>query len=233
MKRQTIGHLGWDGVGALDLQYHQRMFRPFLFRTIITVLVTLSLLLTASIAVGRRWGKAQDNRVAMLRVCDGAPCVMDVIPGVTRWQEVEARLDSGRGDDLDARIISLRLQPNALLELYPSVNDTSVGRIYLLLLDEPLPAGWIIQRFGVPCGISLYQAADQATLRYPNLLANVQLTGERLRLNSPVTSIRFADPHFVFTAQPDPCVDNITSRQMMNSVWMGFTTVRYYETHQE
>jgi hypothetical protein len=208
------------------------MMRRFLIRLSITVLLNFALLVAVSIAAGRLWGAEQDSRVAMLHVCDGVPCIMGVMPGVTRWQDVETRLESGRGGDLDARIISLRLQPNALLELYPSVNQTEVGRIYLLLLDQPVSAGWIIQRFGVPCGVSLYHAAGQATLRYPALLANVQMYDARLRLNSPVTSIRFADPHFVFQAQPDPCVDNITSRQMMNSAWMGFTTVRFYEEHQ-
>jgi hypothetical protein len=200
--------------------------------SVILLLACTTTALAAAIS-GRGLPSSADDRLRALGLCGDVPCLLDVIPGETAWRDVEHSLRARPRTVFQPRMIALRMQPNSMLELYPSVDNQSVGRIYLLLLDAPLSAGWIVQRYGQPCGVSIYYGAGLVTLRYPRLLANVAIQDGWLRADSPVTSIRLADPHFVFESQPDPCVDNITSRQMLNSGWMGFASFAFYEGHQE
>jgi hypothetical protein len=204
-----------------------------LLRAILLCALVFAAGIASATALGQGVDSEEDARLRALGLCGDVPCMLDVIPGETAWRDVENSLRTRPRTVFQPRMIALRMQPNSMLELYPSVDNQSVGRIYLLLLDAPVSAGWIVQRYGQPCGVSIYYGAGLVTLRYPRLLANVAVQDGWLRADSPVTSVRLADPHFVFESQPDPCVDNITSRQMLNSVWMGFASFAFYEGHQE
>lgn len=193
----------------------------------VSVAALLSLALcAAAVVIGRTGNTAADARVDHMRMCGDQPCLMGVAPGVTEWSAVAVQLATLRSAQTDSKRVTFTLDTDegGLVETYVSVNGRTVGRIYLSILNAPaLSAGWIIQRYGVPCGVSLYYGAGMLTLRYPQLLANVQLVDGHFDLYSPVSTVRYFDPDFVFESQPDPCVDNITSRQTINTHWLGFT----------
>lgn len=196
---------------------------------LITLLMCLSCLgIALAWAVGRVMGRADDPRALHFDACAGSPCLLGIVPGATEWGDAAARLAQYTPRESGDKRIIVPL-PGAEIETYISVNSHTVGRIYFSFRrDTPISAAWIIQRYGVPCGVSIYTNGDLLTLRYPLLLANVRVGSGMMAMDAPVTAIRFADPHFEFESQPDPCTDNITSRQMLNTRWQGFAPIALY-----
>ncbi|MCC6615428.1 MAG: hypothetical protein IT320_18285 [Anaerolineae bacterium] len=208
------------------------MTRRFGLRFVITLLLVTVVVSGAALAAGRAFRQPDDHRALLLAWCETAPCIMDIVPGETGWAQTTGQISRLPDSQLYPKQIVTRFESVAL-EFYPSINQGAVGRIFLhFAQDHQFDAGWVIQRFGEPCGVSLYPTLNQATLRYRFLLANVQVEQERLQPRSAVLQIVLTDPHFQSDSQPDPCVDNITSRQMLNSLWQGFSTIGYYRAHQ-
>lgn len=166
-----------------------------------------------------------DTRAASLQTCDGAACALGITPGSTLWETAYKRFTSADGK-LSAKSIIVPMRPRAEAALYVSVNRVHVGRISLAFI-EPLEMGWVLARYGAPCGVSIYQNAQMLTLRYPFLLANVKLNGERLDSRLPVTSIQYQDPAFEMAIQPNICVDPVTDLAV-NTAWRGFAPLWRY-----
>jgi hypothetical protein len=166
-----------------------------------------------------------DARAASLQTCDGMACALGITPGGTSW-ETAYRTFSGTDGQLSAKSIIVRMRPRAEAALYLSVNHVHVGRISLSFM-EPLDLGWVLARYGTPCGVSIYRGAGMLTLRYPFLLANVNLKGERLDSRLPVSSIQYKDPAFEMAIQPNMCVDPVTDLAV-NTDWHGFAPLWHY-----
>lgn len=201
--------------------------------TSLTTYVGLGLvvLCAAAIVYGRVYAAPDDARVDGFRRCDGIPCLMGVTPGVTRWDEAHMLLASAQVINLSDKRIMFAIDGESSAEIYPSVDGVNVGRMYVHFSQEkPLAAGWLVQRYGTPCGVSIYYNFRQRsiTLRYPFMLANILMTDDHLDSRAPVTNIQFADPAFKSETQPNPCIDNITSGGTANRSWQGFTTLREY-----
>lgn len=185
-------------------------------------------LLALAWALGRVLGRADDPRALHFDACAGDPCILGMVPGETGWGDAAAILGQYPIDGFDDKRVYTAL-PGVSVETYLSVNAITVGRVYLSFPSQaPLSAAWVIQRYGAPCGVSLYGSSETVTLRYPLLLANVKVQDGRLDLDAPVTVIHFSDPDFYFESQPDPCIDNITTRQMLNTHWRGFAPLSVY-----
>ena len=193
------------------------------------ILVLASLLVSAGmLGVGRAWAQPTDARASLLGWCDAAPCPLEIVPGASTWGRALGRVSRLPNSQLYPKQMIARLD-SAALELYPSVAQGTVGRIFVMFAPQRrFDAGWVVQRYGVPCGVSIYPATQQVTLRYTFLLANIRVEDSRLSPHSAVANLLFSDPHFVFESQPDLCIDNITSRQVMNSVWQGFAPLAAY-----
>lgn len=198
--------------------------------TIFLYMFTLTLC-GAAIASGQRLAPA-DVRARGMGMCEGMPCLAGVVPGQTRWQDAQALLSTANGSEVSQKRIGFAVPPGGTAELYPSMDGISVGRIYLRFADHaPLDVGWIVEMFGEPCGVSLYREDNMFTLRYPLLLANVQLPGPYLHTRARVTLIQFSDPAYHSDVQPTLCVDNVTGQGTANRYWIGFTTLgRYMES---
>jgi hypothetical protein len=165
-------------------------------------------------------------------LCNGIPCVMGVSPGVTMWLYAQQRLSTMPDSQVLPKEIVLFVKHTATAVIYPSINRKAVGRIYINFSTDRAPlVGWIVQRYGFPCGVSVYFDSHLLTLRYPALLVNVRLTHEWLSTATPISSIHFADPNFRSATQPDLCVDNVTSGGMINRPWYGFSSLRFYRDH--
>jgi len=199
----------------------------FLARMGLLALMPLLALCLLAMWSGRVFAAPADARIAKMDYCEGSPCLMGVVPGTTLWTTARVDLSHLAGSSLSPKQIIIAIDADTEVQVFPSVNGVTVGRIYMNL-DRPLDAGWIVQRYGKPCGVSIYFGGQMVTLRYPFLLANIELTGERLESDMPVTFIQYADPDFRLKKQPDLCVDTVTSRQMLNAPWRGFTTIRTY-----
>ncbi|MBE0691350.1 MAG: hypothetical protein IH587_14625, partial [Anaerolineae bacterium] len=146
----------------------------FGLRLALALLSALVLVSGAALGVGRVFRPPEDNRAALRSWCETTPCIMDIVPGETDWAQTTGRLSRLPDTTLFPKQIVARLDSLAL-EFYPSINRESVGRIFLYFpQSHQFDAGWVVQRFGEPCGVSLYPTLNQATLRYRFLLANVQ-----------------------------------------------------------
>lgn len=191
------------------------------------VCVPLLALCILAMWVGRTFAAPADAWMADMDYCEDRPCLLGVIPGTTLWSTAQVDLAGLPDGSVSGRRITVLVDADTEVQLFPSVNGVTVGRIYVNL-DRALDAGWIVQRFGKPCGVSIYFEARMVTLRYPFLLANIALEDERLQTDMPVSFIQFADPDFRLKKQPDLCVDTVTTRQVLNAPWRGFTSIQRY-----
>jgi hypothetical protein len=172
-----------------------------------------------------------DSRISELAYCDEQPCVLGIIPGRTLWKDAQSSLASYPDSDIQAKSIIIPLYPPAEASMYRSVNGAAVGPIYVTF-QQPMSLGWIIARFGEPCGISLYVRADMVTLRYPFMLANLHLDPDQqhISIDMPVKTLHFRDASYQSDVQPDLCYDNITDGAR-NRQWRGFAPVWHYLSH--
>jgi hypothetical protein len=197
-------------------------------RAALTIFCLAALAILLAQVSGAALGRADDTRALHFEDCNAQPCLLGIIPGATEWADASAALARYAPEEATDKRIIVRM-PGAQIETYVSVNRHTVGRMYFnFRRDAPLSAAWVIQRYGAPCGVSIYVNGEMMTLRYPLLLANVRVMGGRFDLDAPVMAIHLSDPDFDFESQPDPCVDNITSRQMLNTRWQGFAPLSIY-----
>lgn len=162
--------------------------------------------------------------------CDGRPCLVNMSPGVTSWMDAHAAFRRLPNAEISGKRIVIPFFPGVKVEFYPSLDEITVGRAYIILAkDRPLPAGWVILRYGPPCGVSIYfRTGPLMTLRYPFLLANIDLSDKAFTPHAPLTSLQFKDPAFESRIQPDLCVDNVSSDSTINRRWQGFITPEKY-----
>lgn len=193
----------------------------------IVVISALSLSLIGLVTASTASQPATDTPISYIDRCGGEPCIMGLIPGHTLWQDAQRTLSVYQGEITDKQIV-IAFSPLSEIAFYQSVDKTSVGRIQMRF-EPPISMGWILVRFGQPCGITIYNNAGLLTLRYPFLLANIRLQTQHLRSDLPINSIQFTDPNFESSMQPNICVDNITDGAR-NRSWKGFAPVWSYLT---
>lgn len=167
----------------------------------------------------------KDFRSTLLGSCDGSPCVIDLVPGSSPWTKIQPALQGFQGDFLD-RQISITWPLSTEVSFYRSVDKLSLGRIQINY-RIPFSVGWLIIRYGKPCGITIYHSVGMITIRYPFLLANVNFQTNVFNPNMAITTIQYNDPHYISKAQPNICVDNITDGAR-NRSWRGFAPIWFY-----
>jgi hypothetical protein len=163
-------------------------------------------------------------------LCAGVPCVLDIVPGQTAWQEAQQRLATQPGGDIGRRHIIINTTRDGEIGFYPSVNSEYVGRIYSSYSPQrSIAIGWIVSTMGAPCGVSYYWRGrtNILTLRYPLMIVNLRLE-TFFTPYSPIDSIQLNDPTFSIRAQPDICIDTI-SNGVNNNHWRGFFNLRIYK----
>lgn len=199
-------------------------FAFFLMGSWVVLIVTV-------VNLGQAQTMPDDSRANDLAFCDEQPCVMGIIPGRTLWKDAQSRLASFADSDIQEKSIIIPLYPSAEISMYRSVNGAAVGPIYVTF-QQPMSLGWIIARFGEPCGISLYVRADMVTLRYPFMLTNLHLdpNQQHISIDMPVKTLHFRDASYQSDVQPDLCYDNITDGAR-NRQWRGFAPVWHYLSH--
>jgi hypothetical protein len=189
------------------------------------------MVLVAAIVYGRGTPLPEAVRALGFDRCGDVPCFMEILPGQTPWLDVQVTLARRPGSNVWDKRILVKSSVGSEAALYPSINGVTIGRIYITpSRDTPLPAGWIVERFGLPCGVSVYYETGIMTLRYPFLLANVRIADNYLHLYAPIMQLQLTNPSFISTTQPNQCVDNITGWKMENRTWQGFASIRHYLT---
>jgi hypothetical protein len=186
--------------------------------------LTTTLIILVTTAYSRAVPTSMEDPASSFDACDGTPCVMGITPGLTRWSAAQTQFtDAGI---ISAKALNLGDAIGVDIDMYQSADGESVGPISMNF-DDPMPIGWILLRYGTPCGVSLYPQMNLITLRYPFMLANVPLNTNHIAPELGVSSMQFKDPAGQLFAQPDICVDNITDGAQ-NREWLGFAPVWHY-----
>lgn len=201
----------------------------------VTFLVGIAVVIAALCVVAAFAGRASAAsgivgalQLEPMAACAGAPCLLGVSPGRTAWADAQVAL-AGPEVEADEKSIAVPLPARNGVTFYRSIDKISVGRVSLNVQrpEYTLTAGWIIERYGLPCGVSIYWRVGMLTLRYPKLMANVSIKN-RLSLESPVRSVFYHDPAFDGGRELDPCRDNVTDTGMMHRFWRGFASLSAY-----
>ena len=201
------------------------------------------------------WLHVPDNRQVDplarigLDLCNGSPCFIGITPGQTTWSEV-------------TRILAMRT--DAVLDsqhLYMIKNDSFDARIYLnrvsiVLKHITITLQMIIQKFGLPCGVSLFRqqcntyiaaipgntACQQYVsmlINYPKMRLSVELRSSgalppkitEITPDMPVNQIELFDPTGL-QVDSKTCIVSFTDQIGSNNVpWLGFDSIRNYALH--
>jgi hypothetical protein len=169
-----------------------------------------------------------DDRAAIFQVCNRNPCFLGIEPGVTAWDEVADKLSQLEGETKTYPGRARRwLATGEIIVIDQSADEQSAGRVYVSFSDEAaFPVGWIIERYGAPCGVSYYRER-MLVLRYPTFAVNTLPLDLRFGPYAAVSNIQFNDPSFHPDFGFDPCRDN-GSLGVSNQPWRGFYAARRY-----
>ncbi|MEM6283294.1 MAG: hypothetical protein AAF787_13955 [Chloroflexota bacterium] len=207
-----------------------RLFSTGLYlRAVVTLVAVLTLFCVAAIASGSALPHAPRPLDASPALCDDRPCLMGMTVGQTIWEDVAAVLQTPFDYTHGEKHLRVAVNHETEVTFYPSIDGVHVGRGALTLWnkDDHLPAGWVVVWYGIPCGVSYYETANNMVLRYPHTLVNLRLhAGERLSPHTDIESIHWQDPAYENAFQPDICVDNVTDG-VKNSHWHGFSSRVY------
>lgn len=203
------------------------------------------------------WLHVPDNRQVDplarigLDLCNGSPCFIGITPGQTTWSEV-------------TRILAMRT--DAVLDsqhLYMIKNDSFDARIYLnrvsiVLKHITITLQMIIQKFGLPCGVSLFRqqcntyiaaipgntACQQYVsmlINYPKMRLSVELRSSgalppkitEITPDMPINQIELFDPTGL-QVDSKTCIVSFTDQVGSNNVpWLGFDSIRNYALHND
>jgi hypothetical protein len=195
----------------------------------VTLYGVILLLSAGIIGYGRNTPTSDSAQAAGFARCGDRACFMGITPGVTGWADARLTLSRMASSYYTNHLILIRNPLSGGVWFYPSINGSAVGRIYIdVSANNFIPASWIVDRYGPPCGVSVYYDIDMAILRYPWLIVNLKPSNNRLAPDTPVTSIQFTDPAIHSRLQPDPCFDNVSGWKTATTEWMGFASLRRY-----
>lgn len=186
--------------------------------------------LSGAIVVGRNWPSVTAHD---LQTCIGRPCVYGILPGQTTWEQAQQTFSNIQFVEVNPNYISLQQSAQSDTEIFLSIDAINVGRIAITPTTR-LPAGWLIERYGIPCGLSIYRQLGRfnktVTLRYPTLLANIETADLQIDPFDSVVSILLLDPAYRPKYQPNICLDTVTDGAR-NFHWHGFASYSAYFTN--
>jgi hypothetical protein len=162
-----------------------------LIRVTLLCFVTLGLLIWGSVLIGH--AQPRPEFFGALGRCEGLPCYVGIVPGQTRWADVQTRFEivtELRGDNH----MYLAYAPpgfSGTLRFFPS-GDGLLREVDLRFSTTGLKIGDLIAEMGVPCAVGITTRGLPVVV-YPSM--GVLVAGERMgeaqlvKLTSTVTGI--------------------------------------------
>lgn len=204
------------------------MIRLFTLRLLVLYL-TLILLVSGSIAYGRRHSSENPLETLGFNVCGNRPCLVGIVPGETSWNDARTRLAPGNDNEIS--------------ELYTPVNDTQAtvmpgfDQVAIISIkaysDTSLPVlGYFIQKYGSPCGVLIHgdfaYSSDIVELRYSLMTLDVNLSQSRLNIYSTVDFVQLLEPSITFEAPQNLCKSDPYRNETLLP-WLGFASLEHYK----
>lgn len=177
------------------------------------------------IVVGR--SKPQPQTEIRPELCDGAPCFMGSVPGVTAWDKLANQMMDTLPVDKRSPLVALILESETSAVFTATDDRTRVGAILLHHHKAlPITVGELVSQYGSPCVILYDKMYNHLVLRYPTLNARIVLddpTREFLTRDMALYELKFH-------TDPDNCVPRARANEqdMTFSRWRGFTSIERY-----
>jgi hypothetical protein len=160
-----------------------------------------------------------------LGLCDDRPCLKSLIPGRTPWTAELAHLDTLPADPFYSYQLSL----------FPSLDRKWLATLGIRLSSSTtVTVGDIVQLYGVPCRVDMFDFGRSMILSYPLLDAQINLMQDRLAPDTPVyyVSLRGSADE-LFHAQFNPCSLELSNTFEIANIlrrlpWRGFTSINRY-----
>ncbi len=200
-----------------------------LLSTFTGLFATLNAVLVAVIGVGRGAPLPPSIQALGFDLCGDVACFMGMQPGLTPWTDAQTVMAKLQDSNVWHRRMFVKSSVGSEAVLYPSFNGDSIGRVYITpARGSPIPAGWIVERYGPPCSVSIFYETGIVILRYPFMLANLRIARSHLDSYSPVIQLQLTDPSFFSKAEPNPCTEKVTGWKVETRTWQGFASMRSY-----
>lgn len=173
----------------------------------IAILLTLILLpLAVIVPLGRADQRALHLERAGFAMCSGKPCYKNIVPGETRWSDIDSLLQNGQ-PSLVALTTDRRRSLPGVVEIYRGTSDFEPDRVGVVIAQVNVPLWEILQTFGKPCSVRLSSRNGETFSRYRFLYPFVEIYGNPLE--GEVRALTELDPTLR--------VDTILMRAKMNA----------------
>ena len=195
---------------------------------IVTVFLILTAVTGTIVLHGRGLPGVRTDQLQAMGVdtCEGKLCFMQVIPGVTTWNEAHRALANyitrDEGDHFHGQVGDYEIRVEG------GWSDTTITRVDVQnYRNSPtatvVPFSEVIAQFGTPCYVSVTGARMRGlTLTYPTFRLSISTEERRLSFDSPIQGITLVD---VVASNGNLCAGAAAS----GIPWRGFASVELYE----
>jgi hypothetical protein len=165
-----------------------------MIRLMLLCLVVFALLIGGSVLVGR--AQPRPEFFGYFGSCSGAPCYIDIVPGQTRWTEIEARFEIVTDLRGDTEINLAYAPPGFIgtLRFYPAANGL-LREVDLRFHGTRLKLGDFLTQLGTPCGVAITRRLPAVLYPGVGVLVGSERIGEMYAFTptSTVTGINLLD----------------------------------------
>ncbi len=193
---------------------------------------------TAFCIIATGYGRVASSTDPITRIglerCARTFCFRNALPGLTSWSSAKASFALLKHKQILEHQIYVPIGLNGGAALYPSADDRTVTLVYIAVpSDIPVKIGDIVNRFGTPCALTLPLNLEDPTLTlyYPRMRVIAGLSGNYLKISTPVEYIALGDPAELFNMPSDLCRDYDLKHRLPTDTtrtWQGFMSVSSY-----
>src|SRR5258706_11708643 len=187
------------------------------------------ILVVASVGVGRSRSAPDAFSTPHIGLCNNIPCVQDVVPGVTTWDDATARFASITGSILTSGRLALGTSGLIQTTFNSDARGDKVDTINVSFAVPSLTLGTLFTQFGMPCKVRTY-ASGGVQVIYPRLTANLDMVADVshsvARLSSDVVINEMN-----FPAETNTCSLEVADPANLyhDQLWRGFVALDDYQ----
>ncbi|MCC7449113.1 MAG: hypothetical protein IT324_16970 [Anaerolineae bacterium] len=228
--------------------FRKTYLKRMLFRTIILYLILFSLFSTNGAPLSADSGSDKLKEIGF-DLCDGQPCFLGIIPGITSWNKANAIIDQyvTQHPEMVAMTAAFEGQGvgfyrNDFSAIEAFAGDAAITRFVHLSYREPLNSeimvGDVIPKYGIPCGVTLtYKYVDRQFdslwLHYDMLMVRIPIDLESPKVDRLDPSLHIEQ--LLIRARNDLkrpfniCYREFSYWQVLNeSPWLGYVSIQDY-----
>jgi len=146
----------------------------------------MGLLCFVAISYGHTHVKQTRLQSIGIDACNSLPCFEGIIPGITSWNDVQAKL-LGKGavlyGDQTDRMINVHFGERLRVTVKPDQEGAKVGSIGINFHNYPLTLREVIMQYGSPCGLLPNRWDSSYQVLYPYMFTVITAPSEQSNVN--------------------------------------------------